>query len=62
MFAFIQSRMFLALAACMAAATADAAILSVNPVADAFVTTGPGNNLSDNNYGGAGALASPELL
>jgi hypothetical protein len=34
-----------------------AATVSVNPEADAFVTTGPTGNLSNNNYGGGGALA-----
>jgi hypothetical protein len=34
-----------------------AADFSVNPVADAFVTTGPSDNLSTNNYGSGGALA-----
>lgn len=34
-----------------------AASFSANPVADAFVTTGPANSLSESNYGGAGALA-----
>jgi len=34
-----------------------AATFSVNPAADAFVTTGPSGNLGTNNYGGAGALA-----
>jgi len=29
-----------------------AATFSLNPVADAFVATGPINNLSGNNYGG----------
>jgi hypothetical protein len=33
------------------------AAVDLNPVADAFVTTGPANNLVTNNYGGAGALA-----
>ncbi len=32
------------------------ATLSLNPGADAFVTTGPSSNLSNNNYGGAGAV------
>lgn len=36
---------------------ADALILTLNPTADAFVTTGPVNDLINNNYGGAGALA-----
>jgi hypothetical protein len=34
-----------------------AATFSLNPISDAFVTTGPTGNLSANNYGGAGALA-----
>lgn len=34
-----------------------ATVFTANPVADAFVTTGPSNNLSSNNYGGGGALA-----
>ncbi len=40
-----------------------AASSSVNPSADAFVTTGATANLSNNNYGGAGALsiAAPNL-
>ena len=40
-----------------------AATFILNPSADAFVTTGPSNNLSANNYGGAGALsvAAPGL-
>jgi hypothetical protein len=33
-----------------------AATFSLNPVSDSFVTTGPSGNLSNNNYGGAGAL------
>lgn len=38
------------------------ATFTVNPSADAFVTTGPAGNLSGNNYGGAGSLsvAAPE--
>jgi hypothetical protein len=36
---------------------APAATFTLNPVADAFVTTGPTGNLSGNNYGGAGALS-----
>ncbi len=34
-----------------------AATFSLNPSADAFVTTGPGGGLSSSNYGGAGTLA-----
>jgi hypothetical protein len=39
------------------------ATFSLNPAADAFVTTGPSGNLANNNYGGAGALcvAAPGL-
>jgi hypothetical protein len=42
---------------------AHAATFTLNPAADAFVTTGPTANLSVNNYGGAGALsvAAPGL-
>jgi hypothetical protein len=36
---------------------AKGAILTTTPVADAFVASGPTGNLSDNNYGGGGALA-----
>jgi hypothetical protein len=36
---------------------AQAATFSANLVADAFVTTGSANSLSDSNYGGAGALS-----
>lgn len=45
-------------------ASSQAASSSLNPSADAFVTTGPTANLSNNNYGGAGALsiAAPNLL
>ena len=40
-----------------------AATFTLNPIADAFVTTGPTGNLTLNNYGGAGALsiAAPGL-
>ena len=34
-----------------------AASFGLNPVADAFVTPGPANDLGTNNYGGAGALS-----
>jgi len=36
---------------------ASAATFSLNPSADAFVTTGPSGNLTGNNYGGAGAMS-----
>ncbi len=41
----------------MFAGTAFSASFSVNPVADTFVASGPTGNLSNNNYGGAGALS-----
>lgn len=38
--------------------TLQGAVVGLNPVADAFVATGPAtNNLTSNNYGAAGALA-----
>ena len=36
---------------------ASAASFSMNPTADAFVSTGPSGNLSGNNYGGGGAIS-----
>jgi hypothetical protein len=47
----------------LCAPQARSATFSQNPTADAFVTTGPTGNLSNNNYGGAGALsvAAPGL-
>jgi hypothetical protein len=57
--------LILALATALATAAfpAAAATFSLNPAADAFVTTGPTGNLSNSNYGGAGALsvAAPGL-
>lgn len=41
----------------LSAAQTRAASFSLNPTADAFVTTGPTGNLSNNNYGGAGSLS-----
>ena len=43
--------------ALLLALPAYAATFTLNPSADAFVTTGPTANLSGNNYGGAGALS-----
>ena len=40
-----------------APALLSAAVFTNNPVADAFVTTGPTGNLSDNNYGSSGGLS-----
>jgi hypothetical protein len=37
--------------------SAQAATFTLNPISDAFVTTGPSGNLSGSNYGGAGALS-----
>lgn len=49
---------FSALASMLAACSnLFAASVSVNPIADAFVTTGTGNSLVASNYGSAGALA-----
>lgn len=45
-----------ALLFCIAQSCAGQSTFSLNPSADAFVTTGPTGNLSANNYGGAGAL------
>jgi hypothetical protein len=48
---------------CLSTISSHAASSSINPSADAFVTTGPTGNLSNNNYGGAGAIsiAAPNL-
>ena len=40
----------------MAAVTAGASSVTVNPIADAFVTTGASDNLVNSNYGGGGVL------
>ena len=49
--------------AILAAVGVRAATFSLNPSADAFVTSGAGGALANNNYGGAGALsvAAPGL-
>jgi len=36
---------------------AHGASFAIDPIADAFVTTGPSGNLSNNNYGGAGSVS-----
>lgn len=48
---------------CVLCLSGMAATFSLNPGADAFVTTGPSGNLKNNNYGVAGALsvAAPNL-
>src|ERR1043165_1617923 len=53
---------FIAMQAAMVC-TASAATFSTIAFSDAFVATGPTGNLSDNNYGGGGALglAAPNL-
>jgi len=51
------SRNLAVAAAALLALPVHAATLTLNPSADAFVTTGPTANLSGNNYGGAGALS-----
>ena len=48
--------LFLLIAA--SALPAHALSVAMNPVADAFVTTGPTNNLSGNNYGGGGGISA----
>jgi hypothetical protein len=52
-----QSCIGLILALLTAVQALPAATFSLNPVEDAFVTTGPSNNSRDNNYGLAGALS-----
>jgi hypothetical protein len=54
---FIAVTVSAAVFALLLARPAHAATFSLNPVADAFVTTGPTGNLSGSNYGGAGAIA-----
>ncbi len=46
-----------------ASLAAHGASFNTNSSADAFVTTGPSDNLADNNYGAAGSLslAAPGL-
>jgi hypothetical protein len=59
----LRNRFTLATALSLLALPLSAATFTLNPVADAFVTTGPSGNLTLNNYGGAGALsiAAPGL-
>ena len=47
----------LSFALAFVAPAARAISFSTNPTADAFVTTGPTNNLSGNNYGGGGGIS-----
>jgi len=49
--------LFLATALSANLSVAHAASFTAAAVSDAFVATGPSGNLSDNNYGGGGALA-----
>lgn len=61
---FWVSRFIIAAGMVMAPMTSSkAAAFSVNPTADAFTTTGPSGNLSNNNYGGTGSIsvAAPGL-
>ncbi len=53
----------LAIAVATALVPVYGATVGLNPAADAFVTTGPSNNLTTNNYGAGGSigLAAPEL-
>jgi hypothetical protein len=59
----IPNTLLATLAALLLALPLSAATFTLNPSADAFMTTGPSANLSGNNYGGAGALsvAAPGL-
>src|SRR5262249_9801724 len=63
----IPIRCFLSTCALLGALSANpllaASSFSLNPSADAFVTTGPTGNLLNSNYGGAGPLsvAAPGL-
>jgi len=43
--------------AALGASAFAASMVALNPAADAFVTTGASNELTGNNYGGAGALS-----
>lgn len=54
---------FVVIAVRLSTASVSAASISTVPIADAFVATGPTGNLSNNNYGGGGALglAAPGL-
>lgn len=58
-----RNRLALAAALSLLSLRLFAATFTLNPTADAFVTTGPTGNLTLNNYGGAGALsiAAPGL-
>jgi len=51
-----RGRSGVAAALLVSASLCGAASISLNPSADAFVTTGPSANLVSSNYGGAGAL------
>ena len=59
----VRHSLQIALLSGLLAHPAFSATFSLNPAADAFVTTGPSGNLSNSNYGGAGALsvAAPGL-
>src|SRR5512146_3362191 len=56
MFKFTPSLVVLA-GSVLLPAIVSAASVSLNPISDAFVTTGPTSNLSTSNYGAAGALS-----
>src|SRR5690349_17027060 len=55
--AFKLPLLMIAAALCAGQFSALAATASTIAISDAFVATGPTGNLSDNNYGGGGALA-----
>jgi len=53
----LASTLTLVCSLCFFTGALQAASSSITPSADAFITAGPTGNLSNNNYGGAGALA-----
>src|SRR5215467_14010309 len=54
---FCRTRALVLFLFCLVARPGSAATFTLNPSADAFVTTGPTSNLVNSNYGGAGALS-----
>lgn len=59
----LRLTLLLSIALALASPAAQGVSFAMNPIADAFVTTGPTGNLSGNNYGGAGAnsISAPGL-
>jgi len=54
---FCRTRALFLFSFCLLGRLGWAATFTLNPSADAFVTTGPTSNLVNSNYGGAGALS-----